>query len=59
MNKETRIFIWGLILVAIGVGCFYLDLKDAPNHSLVYNIIGYIIDFWIMWSGAKRIEKTT
>lgn len=57
MNKETRTFIWGLILVAIGFSCFYLDLKDDPNHSLLYNIIGYVIDFWIMYVGAKKLIK--
>ncbi len=57
MNKETRIFVWGLILVAVGVGFFYYDLKTFDWSFL--DVVNVIIDFYFVVTGVNKINKVT
>lgn len=57
MNKETRIFIWGLILLTFGVLFFYYDLKTF-NWS-IFDIVNVAIDFYFICTGINKINKVT
>ncbi len=57
MNKETRIFIWGLIFIAVGVTAFHYDMKTF-NWAFL-DIVNVIIDFCLVVIGMNKINKVT
>ena len=70
MNKETRQFIWGLILFVIGgllLTDAYYDLKHQfKSHGdlsdtairVLINIVRLIVGGWFSYKGINLIEKT-
>lgn len=58
MNRGTRTFIWGLILIAWG---FYV-LTTADKHFELnedtHGWVDLIVGLWVIWDGLGRVGKT-
>ena len=57
MSKKTRTFIYGLILVFIGIIYFTVNANDYT--FTIQSTIGLISSIFLMWVGVSKIEKTT
>lgn len=57
MNKETRIFILGLILVAAGI--FFLFSAGLNHKVTIGNAIRCAIGIIAIYNGVSKIIKTT
>lgn len=57
MNKETRLFIWGLIQFAIGVALFCINFIVSPERDFEYYFFQGVYLILII-IGVDKINKT-
>lgn len=60
MNRETRIFIMGLIYASIGVVLLAYDFKDINNgtwENTLLDYLGIFCGFYLSIKGLKIIDK--
>lgn len=57
MNKETRTFVYGLILLFIGI-IYCLIIVNDYTFTLKQTI-GLLSSIALIWVGLFKIEKTT
>lgn len=58
MNKETRQFIWGIILVLLASFSMMLFYQDIINDSIINSLVNLVCGVWLGWRGTFLIEKT-
>lgn len=56
MNKETRLFIWGLILFLIGILLFATNDVVTTDKNLFY-YLEQVVYFMVIVVGVDKINK--
>lgn len=62
MNRQTRTFIWGLILLSIGMFLIIIDFHHFEIQTTkinVGNVLSFCIDLLISYNGFVKVHNTT
>lgn len=59
MNKETRVFIKGLVYLIIGCMFIYINIALMHNGYKIWGICGIILNLGLIWRGLTLMDKVT
>ena len=59
MNRETRTFVWGLILFLIGGAAMFAAMHDYSANGLGLNVLYFVLSVALQVIGLIKIIKTT
>jgi hypothetical protein len=58
MNRQTRVFIWGLILMSIGTIGLSYELEKVSSWRDYWPIIKTALGFYVAWRGLTHIDRS-